>query len=350
MTQPSFYDLSPDGLQAFLQEIGEPPYRAKQIHGNIWSRLIDDPARMTDLPAGLRAELARRFDFRPLRVDRETASADGQTRKFLFRLPDDAPVETVWMRYDRRQTVCISTQSGCGMNCSFCATGRMGLRRSLTAGEIAAQALYVAGLLRAEGRGLTNLVLMGMGEPFVNYEATLAATGLLADPAGFGFGARRMTVSTVGIVPGIRRFAAERSQINLAVSLHAADDDLRDRLVPINRTYPLDEVFAACDEYIQRTNRRLSFEWALIEGVNDTAAQAHRLADRIRRQLRKPLAHVNLIPLNPTRGYSGAPSSAANVAAFQSVLDDAGVACTVRLSRGAEIGAGCGQLAGAADG
>jgi 23S rRNA (adenine2503-C2)-methyltransferase len=250
------------------------------------------------------------------------------------------------MRYDRRRTGCISTQSGCAMNCSFCATGRMGLRRSLTGGEIAAQALHLARLLRAEGSDLTNLVLMGMGEPFVNYDATLAAAGMLSDPEGFGFGVRRMTISTVGIVPGIRRFSAEQSRINLAVSLHAADDQLRDRLVPINRAYPLDGVFAACDEYIRRTNRRLSFEWALIGGVNDTAAQAHRLADRVRRQLRKPLVHVNLIPLNPTRGYAGVPSAAANIAAFRSVLEEAGLACTVRLARGTEIGAGCGQLAG----
>jgi 23S rRNA (adenine2503-C2)-methyltransferase len=349
MPLPSIYDQSLEDLQAKLKEAGEPAFRAKQIRKNVFARLIDDPARMTDLPASLRAFLGDRFDFQPLCPDRETASADKLTRKFLFRLPDGAPVETVLMRYERRQTGCISTQSGCAMGCVFCATGRMGLRRSLTAGEIAAQALYLARILRVEGRELTNVVLMGMGEPFLNYGATLAAAGLLSDADGFGFGARRMTISTVGIVPGIRRFAGEHSQINLAVSLHAADDDLRNRIVPINRTFPLADVFAACDEYIQTTNRRLSFEWALIGDVNDTPAQAHHLAERIRKQLRKALVHINLIPLNPIRGYAGSASTVARVAAFQSILEDEGLACTVRLARGTEIGAGCGQLAGAAE-
>jgi 23S rRNA (adenine2503-C2)-methyltransferase len=258
-------------------------------------------------------------------------------------------VETVLMLYERRQTGCISTQSGCAVGCSFCATGQMGLRRSLTGGEIAAQALFLARLLKAEGKELTNVVFMGMGEPFLNYDAVLSAVDSLSAPDGFGFGARRMTISTVGILPGIRRFAAEHRQVNLAISLHAADDEVRDRLIPVNRTYPLTDLFSACDEYIRETNRRLSFEWALIEGVNDGTAQAHHLADRIRKTLHKPLVHINLIPLNPTRKYPGAPSPESRVSAFRAVLEEEKLACTVRLARGVDIAAGCGQLAGAVE-
>jgi 23S rRNA (adenine2503-C2)-methyltransferase len=347
MSSPCIHDLSISDLISFLKEIGEPPFRAKQIRTNLYRRLVEDPERMTDLPPGLRAELGRRYCLQPLRLERQALSADRQTRKFLFRLSDGSPVETVLMLYERRRTACISTQSGCAVGCTFCATGRMGLHRSLTGGEIAAQVFYVAKRLKTEGKTLTNIVLMGMGEPFLNYDAVLSSVGLLSAPDGFGFGARRMTISTVGILPGMRRFTREHSQVNLAVSLHAADDALRDRLIPVNRTYPLADLFAACDEYIRETNRRLSLEWALIEGVNDTAAQAHRLADRIRKGLQKPLVHINLIPLNPIRRYKGIPSTAQRIAAFRSVLEAEGLACTVRLSRGTDIGAGCGQLAGA---
>ena len=340
------YDQSPADLLSFLKEMKIPAFRAKQIWRNLYCVLEEDPRRMTDLPSAFREELGRRFDFHPLRLDVGVASKDRKTRKFLFRLADGAPVETVLMLYDKRQTGCLSTQSGCAIGCRFCATGQMGFRRSLTAGEIAAQALYLARLLRAEGKPLTNLVLMGMGEPFLNYDATLAAVARLTDPEGFAFGARRITISTVGIVPGIERFAKERSQVNLALSLHAAEDDLRDKLVPINRTYPIADLFIACDAYIQATNRRLSLEWALIDGVNDSPAQAHKLAARIRKSLAKPLVHVNLIPLNCTRKFDGAPSQSDRVSAFRDVLEEEGVTCTVRVARGVDIAAGCGQLAG----
>jgi 23S rRNA (adenine2503-C2)-methyltransferase len=349
MPLPCIYDLSLAELQSALKEIGEPPFRAKQIRQNLYRGLIDDPEHMTDLPAGLRAELGRAFTFQPLKPVKQIESTNKQTRKFLFQLPDGAPVETVLMLYERRRTACISTQSGCAVGCSFCATGQMGIRRCLSAGEIAAQVLRLAGMLKLADTDLTNVVLMGMGEPFLNYEAVQSAIRLLASPDGFGFGARRMTISTVGIIPGIRRFTAEKSQVNLAISLHAADDDLRSRLIPVNRTYPLAELFDACDEYIRETNRRLSFEWALIEGVNDAAAQAHHLADRIRKSLQKPLVHVNLIPLNPTGKFDGAPSQAERINAFRGVLEAEGIACTVRLARGVDIAAGCGQLAGAAE-
>jgi 23S rRNA (adenine2503-C2)-methyltransferase len=348
-TLPSIYDQTPADLLAFVREIGEPPFRARQIRRNAYRALIEDPERMTDLPAALRAELARRFSFQPLRLEKQIVSADRRTRKFLFTLSDGAPVETVLMLYERRRTGCISTQSGCPVGCAFCATGQMGLRRSLSSGEIAAQVLFLERMLQAQGTDLTNVVLMGMGEPFLNYDAVRCAIGSLTAPDGFGFGARRLTVSTVGILPGIRRFTAEHSQVNLAISLHAADDDLRSRLIPVNRTYPLADLFGACDEYIRGTNRRLSLEWALIDGVNDSTAQAHHLADRLRKHLSKPLVHINLIPLNPTRKYQGAPSQAARIAAFRSVLEEEGLACTIRLARGVDIAAGCGQLAGGED-
>jgi 23S rRNA (adenine2503-C2)-methyltransferase len=344
--KPCIYDLDFPALEGQLANAGQPAYRARQVWLNLYQGLSSDPAGMTDLPGSLRSALQEQYVFEPFRLHAQISSANRKTRKFLFLLPDDSPVETVLMSYDRRETGCISMQSGCAIGCPFCATGQMGLRRSLTAGEIIAQVLHLARLLRAEDKALTNLVVMGMGEPFLNYEATMAAVDRVTNPEGFGLGARRITLSTVGIVPGIRRFAGERRQVNLAISLHAADDELRDRLVPINRSYPLAELFAACDEYIRLTNRRLSLEWALIEGVNDSAAQAHHLVSKIRKLLSKPLVHVNLIPLNPTRKYGGAPTKAARVSAFQDVLEEEGIACTVRLPRGISIGAGCGQLAG----
>jgi 23S rRNA (adenine2503-C2)-methyltransferase len=349
MSLPCVYDLSLLDLQSALQEMGEPPFRAKQIWKNLYRGLVDDPERMTDLPGGLRVELGRRFFFQPLLLERQAVSTDKQTRKFLFRLPDGAPVETVLMLYERRRTACISTQSGCAVGCAFCATGQMGLLRSLTGGEIAAQVFYLARMLKGKDDDLSNIVLMGMGEPFLNHDAVWSAIQLLSAADGFGFGARRLTVSTVGIIPGIRRFTKEHSQVNLAISLHAADDALRSRLIPINRTYPLADLFAACDEYIQETNRRISFEWALIDGVNDSTAQAHHLADRIRKSLQKPLVHINLIPLNPTRKYKGTPSQAARIDSFRAVLEEERLTSTVRLARGVDIAAGCGQLAGAAE-
>jgi 23S rRNA (adenine2503-C2)-methyltransferase len=346
MPPPCIYDLSQDELTALLHELGEPAFRIRQIRQHLFRGLVEDPSQMTGLPSDLRADLGRRFNFQPLRLEKRIASADRRTLKFLFLLNDGSPVETVLMLYDRRRTGCISTQSGCAAGCSFCATGQMGLRRSLSAGEIAAQVIFLARLLRAEDESLTNIVLMGMGEPFLNYDATLAAIGLLTMPDGMGFGARRITISTIGIIPGIQRFAEEHSQVNLALSLHASDDELRDRLIPISRSYPLADLFRTCDEYIRETRRRVSLEWALIDGVNDTPAQARRLGQLVRKFLHKPLVHVNLIPLNPTWKFEGAPSQAERIASFRAVLEEERLVCTVRLPRGVDIAAGCGQLAG----
>jgi 23S rRNA (adenine2503-C2)-methyltransferase len=346
MPLPCIYDLCPTDLTALLQELGEPVFRARQIRQHLFRGLVEDPSQMTGLPSDVRAEIGRRYSFQPLRLEKEVSSADRQTQKFLFLLGDGSPVETVLMLYDRRRTGCISTQSGCAVGCRFCATGQMGLRRSLSAGEIAAQVIFLARLLRSKDESLTNIVLMGMGEPFMNYDPTLAAVGLLTMPDGMGFGARRITISTIGIIPGIQRFTSEHSQVNLALSLHAADDDLRERLIPINRNYPLADLFRSCDQYIRETNRRVSLEWALIDGVNDAPAQARRLGQLVRKFLHRPLVHVNLIPLNPTRKFKGAPSQAERIAAFRAVLEEERLVCTVRLPRGVDIAAGCGQLAG----
>ncbi len=342
MSQPiPFYELSSDELTARLAEWGEPAYRARQVWSDAYARLVDDPTAMTDLPASLRARLRDAFTFSSLSPRATARSRDGGTEKALLTLSDGEAVEAVLMRYERRRTACISTQVGCAMGCVFCATGQMGFARQLSAGEIVAQVLYFARRLAAEGERLTNLVVMGMGEPFHNYEATMAAVDRLNDPDGFKFGARRITISTVGLVPMIERFAREHRQVNLAVSLHAATNELRSRLLPVNRRYPLEVLFPACRDYVEATGRRITFEWALIQDVNDGLDQAQALA-RLAQGL---TCHVNLIPLNPTHGYPGAPTPRERAAAFKAALEAAGVPATVRLRRGIDIEAGCGQLA-----
>ena len=259
----------------------------------------------------------------------------------MFELPDERQIETVLMGYESRRTTCISTQAGCAMGCVFCATGQMGFRRHLSAGEIVEQVLWFARELKAADDHLTNIVVMGMGEPFHNYDATMEAVDRLNDPRGFNFGARRITISTVGLVPMIERFAAEKRQVNLAVSLHAATDDLRAELLPINRKYPLAVLFAAVRRYYAETHRRVTFEWALIEGKNDTPEQARALASWV-----KGLpCHVNVIPLNPTRDYAGQATTRERAAAFKAALESYGIPCTIRVRRGIDINAGCGQLA-----
>ncbi len=230
------------------------------------------------------------------------------------------------------------------MGCVFCATGQMGFKRHLSSGEIVAQVMYYARLLDEQGEKVINVVVMGMGEPFHNYDNTMAAIDRLNDPQGYNFGARRFTISTVGLVPAIRRFTAEKRQVNLAISLHAADDELRSSMLPVNKKYPLAELLAACRQYVSATGRRVTFEWALINGVNDTPEQARLLAQKVKGML----CHVNAIPLNPTPSYGSQAASRQRAETFRDVLQQAGVPCTIRLRRGVEIQAGCGQLAGAA--
>lgn len=335
------YDLDRTELGQTLEGWGQPAYRANQVWHALYRELIQSPTEITTLPQGLRERLDESFTFRSLTPNRQLRSSDGETEKTLLTTPDGQAFEAVLMRYLRRRTACISTQAGCAMGCVFCATGQMGLKRQLSSGEIVEQVLLFARQLTGEGDHLTNVVVMGMGEPFHNYDATMQALDRLNDAAGFNFGARRFTVSTVGLVPKIRQFTDERRPYNLAISLHAASDDLRAKLLPIAKSYPLEVLLQAAHDYVTRSGRRVTFEWALIQDVNDGVDQAERLADWVQGLL----CHVNLIPLNPTHGFAGGPTTRARAAAFQSVLTDHGVPCTIRVRRGIDIQAGCGQLA-----
>jgi len=330
----SAYDLSREQIAGLLA--GHPRYRTEQLWRALWERGAW-PEDMSELPKDLRSRLAGVLS-PALERQRRLVSADGKTIKWLWRLPDGASVETVLMFYPGRATVCVSSQAGCAMGCTFCATGQGGFTRHLSAGEIVEQ--VVAARTAALPRRLGNVVFMGMGEPLANYPRTWRAVELIHD--GLGISARHITVSTVGLAPGIRRLAHERLPVNLAVSLHAARDSLRDELVPINRRYPLAVLVESCAEYLRNKRRRLSFEWALIDEVNDTERDASELAE-----LARPLhAHVNLIPLNPTPGYLRRGTPPDGVARFASWLAERGVNVTVRDNRGTDIAAACGQLAG----
>jgi 23S rRNA (adenine2503-C2)-methyltransferase len=339
--KPYIYDLDLPELTEMLQSWGEPAYRARQIWHGLYQSFWNAPEEFTTLSKTLRQRLAKELIFSHLQPATNLKSSDGETEKVLFHLPDQYPIETVRMRYQKRRTLCISTQSGCAMGCDFCATGQMGFMRNLSSGEIVEQVLFFARQLAESGEAVTNIVLMGMGEPLHNYEASLAAIRRLNHPEGMKLGARRFTVSTVGLVPQIQRLAQENLQVNLAISLHAAEDELRAKMLPINRKYPLETLLASVREYTQTTKRRVTFEWALIQGVNDTSEQASKLADL----LEGMLAHVNLIPLNPTQGYAGQASSRNRAVQFQQILEKRGIACTIRMRRGIDIQAGCGQLA-----
>jgi 23S rRNA (adenine2503-C2)-methyltransferase len=330
---PAPYDLEPAELEALLD--GLPPYRVRQVWEGLHTRVLR-PEEMTDLPADLRSTLTESLPRALSEVSRQSAD-DGQTTKWLWALHDGARVEAVLMHYPDRVTVCVSTQAGCAMACQFCATGQAGFTRHLSSGEIVEQ---VAEAIReARPRRLSNVVFMGMGEPLANYDRVWRAIQRLHGEMGLS--ARHLTLSTVGIVPGIRRLATESLPVNLAVSLHAANDELRDKLVPINRRYPLALLSEACAEYVAASGRRLSIEWALIHDVNDRGSDAQELA-----RFARPLgAHVNLIPLNPTPGYAVRGSSAAQVRRFRAELEALGVNATVRATRGADIDAACGQLA-----
>jgi 23S rRNA (adenine2503-C2)-methyltransferase len=328
------YDLDRDELAAQLD--GEPRYRVDQLWQGLYDQLAD-PQDITTLSKALRARLATELPL-ALTPVAESVSEDGDTVKWLWGLDGGAHVETVLMHYPGRSTVCVSTQAGCAMACGFCATGQGGFERNLSTGEIVEQVVRASRVARASGRRVSNVVFMGMGEPFANYDRTWHAVERLH--GDLGISARHLTLSTVGIVPGIRRLATEALPVNLAVSLHAANDTLRDELVPINRRYPLDVLVEACAQYLAAKNRRLSFEWALIAGVNDRSTDAQELA-AITRPLR---AHVNLIPLNPTPGYATVGARPEVVGRFRDELADLGVNVTVRRNRGTDIDAACGQL------
>lgn len=341
MTKPLIYDLSLEELKNLLAQWGEPGFRAQQVWKGLYQNLWNAPEEFTNLPKALREKLGQELRWTALTPDIMLQSKDGETVKTLFKLGDEREIEAVLMRYEDRRTLCISSQSGCAMGCVFCATGQMGFQRHLSAGEIVAQVIYYARKLKDQGEQVTNVVLMGMGEPFHNYENTLQAIDRLNDPQGFNLGARRFTISTVGLVPMIRRFADEKRQVNLAISLHATDDAKRSALMPVNRKYSIREVMDACRYYVDKTGRRLTFEWALIFGENDTPEQARELAAL----LRGLMCHVNVIPLNPTQKFAGQATTRERAQAFCDVLTKAGIPCTIRIRRGIDIQAGCGQLA-----
>ncbi len=343
----SLLDLTRPDLSAWLVTRGHKAVHAKSIWQHLHRFGRTDFETIPGLPAGVVDELRAAFPVSWPALTRETQSSDGFTRKFLMTLADGRQVETVLMRYNGRATMCVSTQAGCAMGCIFCATGQMGFSRHLTAGEIVAQVISRSrgpGVPESQSPKVRNVVFMGMGEPLHNYDAVMTATDILGDGAGLGLSPRRMTVSTVGVVPGIERLTKERRSISLAVSLHAATQEGRLALLPpAAKAWPLEALLDACRNYSAALDRHIFFEWTLIAGRNDSRDDAHALG----RLLSTQRAHVNLIPLNPTTGYRGVPSSGSDARAFQQVLAEHGIPSTVRQRRGIDIDSGCGQLAAA---
>jgi 23S rRNA (adenine2503-C2)-methyltransferase len=372
---PDLYDLSLAEIEQLMAAWGQPAFRARQIYRQLYINLAGEAAAMTDLPKTLRERIERELHIGTLRADQVQVGDGGMTRKALFHLPGGEVIESVLMVYADRAKVCVSTQAGCAMGCVFCATGRLGLLRNLSAGQIVEQVLWAARELRVmnsefsvlssadstqdskfKNHNLSNIVFMGMGEPFANYDRWRTAVERIHDPAGFNMGARSLTVSTVGLPQGIRRLAADSLPINLAISLHAPNDSVRSALMPINDRFPLADLMAATRAYVAETNRRVSFEYVLLEGRNDEPEHAAELAELLHGQaiagqdggLPLHLIHVNLIPWNPVPGMPLGRSAHERVLAFQRTLHERGIACTVRVERGLAIAAACGQLAGQA--
>jgi 23S rRNA (adenine2503-C2)-methyltransferase len=339
------HELEFDRLETLLLELGGVSAQAPEVWNWLYQRRATEIAHMTTLEPELRERLASRASLYIPPVLARQESAEGETRKDLLQLGDGETVEVVLLRYRERRSGCISTQVGCACGCVFCATGQLGFVRHLSAEEILIQVLHLQRELANVREQLSNIVLMGMGEPLLNYEPTLQALRRLVDSRAVGFAQRRITLSTVGIPEGIERFSTEGLQVGLAISLHAATDELRDELVPINRSYALDDLFAAIRVYLGRTEQRVMLEWVMINGVNDTGEQADRLVERLEGLAAHDQLHVNLIRLNPTPGYAGQGSSLAAIESFRSTLDRAGISHTLRQRRGQDISAGCGQLA-----
>ncbi len=381
----NFYDLPRPELLTLVAQWGFSSVHATRLWSYVYVGGVEDWSRMPDLPARFRDRAESGLFFGRHATASELHSSDGFTRKYLLELADGRRIETVLMRYTGRVTACISSQAGCAMGCVFCATGQMGFVRHLSPGEIVAQAMHIDAALRettvkaarsvsldklgpteplrttahpedsphpalarpdslsahARHERLRNIVLMGMGEPLHNYDAVMTAIDILRDPSGLALAAKKITLSTVGVIPGIVRLADERRAIHLAVSLHGATQEERAALVPVAKKWPLEELMEACRYYIAKQERRIFYEWTLIEGKNDTPEQAHALG----RLLRGQQAQVNLIPLNPTAGFAGAPTHLPAAKKFQHILAEYGLPSTVRQRRGIDIAAGCGQLA-----
>jgi 23S rRNA (adenine2503-C2)-methyltransferase len=335
-----FYDLPFDTLKERLAEMQAPAYRTRQMFDWAYGRLVGGYDEMSNVPAALRETFAEAVPFLTMNLVRELVTDNGDTYKLLYETFDGQLVETVLMLYTDRATVCVSCQVGCAVGCAFCATGLGGLTRNLTAGEIVQQTVDAARRARQLDRQLTNLVMMGMGEPLQNYVETMKFINIIHDPRGLSFGARRITISTSGIIPRIDALADEPYQVNLAVSLHAPNNELRSQLVPINGRYPVEDLLAACDRFIAKTGRRISFEYALMNGINNSDEIARELG----RLLRGRLCHVNIIPFNPVDVLEFERPNPEMIERFASIVRESGIPTTVRYSRGVEIAAACGQL------
>ena len=347
--RPGLSGLDRPTLEAWLVERGEPTFRARQIHDALWNTGVAAPADVTTLPRALAGALDEAFRWSTVTEETLVLADGGQTEKALHRLSDDYSIESVLMHYPARagrrarHTLCISSQAGCAVGCPFCATGELGFERDLETAEILDQVRSATARLRAreDDARLTNIVFMGMGEPLLNLDRVLESVAALNDPGRLGLGARHITVSTSGVVPGIRRLTALGPQFTVAVSLHAARDALRDVLVPLNRRWPVAEVVAAARDHAAKTGRRISYEVTMIGGVNDTDADADAMATL----LRGDLAHVNLIPMNPVAHTPWTASPMPVIARFADLLEAVGITVTIRRNRGQEIGAACGLLA-----
>ncbi|MFO8009998.1 MAG: 23S rRNA (adenine(2503)-C(2))-methyltransferase RlmN [Dehalococcoidia bacterium] len=340
MPQVPITELKPTDLKDVLSDWGEPEYRAQQILDWVYRKPVADFQSMHNLPPRLRAKLEEDFTYQSLGPIEEVQSRAGDAVKVAFRLLDGKVIETVLMYYKKRRTVCVSSQVGCAFGCPLCATGASGFERNLTSAEIIDQVLYFSRRLKAEERELSNVVFMGMGEPLVNFDQVWQAIERITAPRLVNLGARHITISTSGIAPGIKKLAKKKQQVGLAVSLHAPNDRLRDDLVPPNRMYPLENLLSACRDYTGATNRRVSFEYAIIRGVNDSPQMAVELADL----LRGMNCFVNIIPVNPADHTDFKPPPKPRIQYFSEILARHHVANMVRLRRGGEIGAGCGQL------
>ena len=328
----------------------EPAFRLKQVKKVIFQDLIENWDKATILPQNLRQKLSKNYPIQELKAEKILTSKDGQTIKVLFVLRDDLKIESVLMRHiDGRRTVCVSSQVGCSIGCRFCATGQQGFKRNLSADEIVEQVLFFARFLRTKPtedgplstEKVTNIVFMGMGEPFLNYDNVLEAIKILNDKEGFNLGARHISISTAGITEGIEKLAKEKLQVNLAISLHASDDELRTKLMPINKKYPIEKILAAVNDYIKKTKRRVMFEYLMIDGVNDFEGEAEELA----KLLKKPFYFINLISFNPIGHSKFKPSPGWKIKKFKEILEKARIATTQRYRFGKEIKAACGQLA-----
>jgi 23S rRNA (adenine2503-C2)-methyltransferase len=342
MSSTNLLDLSPAEMEALAESLGAPPYRGRQLAQWIFVKGVTDLAEMSDLPKDFRAALAARASVEVPEVERRTPSQDG-SQKLVLRYGDGARVQAVLMPDGDRLTLCVSTQVGCGFACAFCYTGTMGLERNLSAGEIVAQVMVAREGLAA-GLRITHIVYMGMGEPLANYTATVKSLRRLTDPQAFAFAPRRITVSTVGLVSGIERLAKENLRVNLAVSLHATSNEIRDRIMPVNRGFAIEELLAACRRFPLPFRQRMTFEYVLLEDINDSAEDARRLV-KLMKGIR---GKINLIPFNDWEGSSFARPPLARILDFQTVLLEHGIRATVRWSKGEDIGAACGQLREAA--